>query len=132
MRHLFAEASPCCKPFDRSLAWDGARPTVYSNMEPFHKYATSSAPCLRRMKKSRAAVLSLLLARLLLLVARPCSESDVYPGYPLPKQLSIDAVRPYPQLVGCTELDLANVELSSAEAVLLARCIAFAENGEFP
>ena len=86
---------------------------------------------LRRMKKSRAAVLSLLLARLLLLVARPCSESDVYPGYPLPKQLSIDAVRPYPQLVGCTELDLANVELSSAEAVLLARCIAFAENGEF-
>jgi hypothetical protein len=31
----------------------------------------------------------------LIVVARPCSESDIYPGYPLPKDREFGSVRPY-------------------------------------
>jgi hypothetical protein len=63
---------------------------------------------------------------------RPCSESDVYPGFPLPSHERFTGVaRPWPHLIGCSLLDLVNARLTPPEAVYLARAVAFEENGEF-
>ena len=70
-------------------------------------------------------------APLILVVARPCSESDVYPGYPLPKDREFGSVRPYPSLIDCSQLDLANVRLKADEALLLSRAVGQRINGEF-
>ena len=70
--------------------------------------------------------------------ARPCSESDVYPGYPIQKHdHKWGRPRPHPHLTGprfddpCSLLDLVNADLSADEALLLIRCIRYAENGEY-
>lgn len=77
-------------------------------------------------------VLLLLLLHTCHVLARPCSETDVYPGYPRPKYHPKYAhKRPYPEMMGCTMLDLANSKLTSDEAYTLARAIAYAENGPF-
>jgi hypothetical protein len=78
-----------------------------------------------------AAPVGVLLGLVGLTAARPCSESDVYPGWPLPTADAVRSTRPYPELLGCTQLDLANVELSSEQSLTLSRAITFAENGEF-
>ena len=67
----------------------------------------------------------------LIVGAKPCSESDVYSGYPLPKHLEFGAVRPYPLLLDCSQLDLANVGLTAEEALLLTRAVGQRINGEF-
>ena len=70
--------------------------------------------------------------------ARPCSESDVYPGYPIQKHdHKWGRPRPHPHLTGprfddpCSLLDLVNADLTADEALLLIRCIRYAENGEY-
>ena len=73
----------------------------------------------------------LLWAAPLIVVARPCSESDIYPGYPLPKDREFGSVRPYPSLMDCSQLDLANVRLKADEALLLSRAVGRRINGEF-
>ena len=74
----------------------------------------------------------LLLPLLALAWARPCSESDIYPGYPLPQHHRLyGRPRPYPQVIGCTLFDLANTGLTRDEAYTLMRAVAYGEAGEF-
>ena len=67
-----------------------------------------------------------------LVASRPCAEPDIYPGHPLPRyHPKYGRARPYPELVGCTLLDLANTKMTRDEAYTLTRAIAYPESGEF-
>ena len=78
----------------------------------------------------------LLAALATVLVSRPCSEADIYAGWPLPKAKTIGASRPLPDLLRepnapCSQIELVNIDLNAAEALHLTRAVAFPENGEF-
>ena len=88
---------------------------------------------IRRLGRAEAAW-SVLLAALLPLAChgRPCSESDVYPGWPLSKHhRAYGAPRPHPELMGCSLVDMANAGLTQDETYELTRVIRDAASGEF-
>ena len=98
--------------------------------------SSTSTPRLRATNAGFVLVVKLLCCFLPLVArARPCSESDIYEGYPLKNSEVFGAIRPYPNLlhgeVACTQLDLANADLKADEALLLARAVSSDINGDY-